>query len=542
MEVCCNLEVDVNGEQIFFVDKKTVASYCGKLSTLFGRSKGSLRNLKVIFQGFPGGAEGFELMLKFCYNNGNLEMSPSNVPLLYSVAEFMEMNSSISGTQNLQEQIEKFLEDISDWTWSELLNALKRCQDLCNSPLVVVDKCLDCLLGRLNLAVEASSCPSTSSPDSWALRVSCDTKSSESLKTGFSNGLWWFDELLVLTPDFVKMIVQFMLKRSFDEVVVSKFLIYYQKSKLSTATRDEKRKIVEVVIETLYVLEQNSISCKSLFSILRVGLGLNIDKCIRNKLEKMIGARLDRGSLDNLLLPSPSGMNYLYDVNLVLRFVKAFLHEKTSRTCPMALRRVARLMDLYMAEVAPDPCLKPSKFLALAKALPEYARSSHDDMYRAVDMYIEVHTEMTEEEKVKICCALNYEKLSVETSLNLSKNTRFPSMSSLQALVSEQVKLKSLLQTAKNSKSITRSCHELDECGDKSTDRAETVNRVVLYAEKLDFPDDDEKLKAHVQGIQWRVMELERVCTKLEAQMGKVMKSRVTSSHSELKSLPWLCS
>lgn len=348
--------------------------------------------MKLIFQDFPGGAEGFELVLKFCYNNGNAKISPSNVPLLYSAAQFMEMNSSISGTQNLLEQTEKYLVDISEWTWSELLNALKRCQDLSLSPSIVIEKCLDSLVGRLNLAVEANSCPSTSSPDSSALRFSCDTKSTESLKTGFSNGLWWFEELLIFTPDLVKMIVQLMLKRNFDEVVIGRFLIYYQKSKSSNATRDGKRKIVEVVVEMLYVLEHNSVSCKSVFSILRVALGLNIDKCIRNKLEKMIGARLDQGSLDNLLLPSPSGMNYLYDVNLVLRFVKAFLLQKTNRTSPMPLRRVARLMDLYMAEVAPDPCLKPSKFLALAKALPDYARSSHDDMYRAMDMFIEVMT------------------------------------------------------------------------------------------------------------------------------------------------------
>ncbi|XP_023512148.1 BTB/POZ domain-containing protein At3g22104-like isoform X1 [Cucurbita pepo subsp. pepo] len=537
MEVCCNLEVDINGEEIFMVDKNTVASYSGRLSKLFGRSKANLRNLKLIFQDFPGGAEGFELILKFCYNNGYVQMSPSNVPVLYSAAQFMEMNCSISGTQNLQEQTERYLDDINEWTWSELLNALKRCQDLSLSrPSIVLHKCLDSLVGKLHLALEEHCCPSTSSSDGSALRFSCDTKSTESLKTVFSNGVWWFEELLLLNPDFVKMIVPSMLKRDFDEVVIARFLVYYQKSKISNASRDEKRKIIEVVVEMLYTLDHNSVSCKSLFSILRVALGLNINKCIRNKLEKMIGAQLDRGTLDNLLLPSRSGSSYLYDVNLVLRFVKAFLHEQKSRTSQMTLTRVATLMDLYMAEVAPDPCLKPSKFLALAKALPEYARRSHDDMYRAMDMYFEVHTEISEEERIKMCCALNYEKLSVEICINLSKNRRFPSKSSIQGLVSEQLK-----QTAKNSKSITSLPRKLDECENKSSKRDETSNRVMFDTKKLDFSDENERLKAHIQGIQWRVMELERVCKKMHTQMGKVMKSKVTS-HSQLKSLPWLCS
>lgn len=138
---------------------------------------------------------------------------------------------------------------------------------------------------------------------------------------------------------------------------------------------------------------------------------------------------------------------------------------------------------------------------------------------------------MTEEEKVKMCCVLNYDKLSAETSINVSKNIRFPSISSIQTLVSEQVKLKNLLQTANNSKSITSLPRKLDECRNKSSTRDE----------KLDFPDDSEKMKAHLQGIQWKVMELERACKKMQTQMGKVMKSRVTS-HSQLKSLPWLCS
>ena len=56
----------------------------------------------------------------------------------------------------------------------------------------------------------------------------------------------------------------------------------------------------------------------------------------------------------------------------------------------MSLNKVATLMDLYIAEVAPDPYLKPSKFLALIVALPESARDSYDEVYRAIDMYLEV--------------------------------------------------------------------------------------------------------------------------------------------------------
>nr|DAD38208.1 TPA_asm: hypothetical protein HUJ06_008849 [Nelumbo nucifera] len=104
----------------------------------------------------------------------------------------------------------------------------------------------------------------------------------------------------------------------------------------------------------------------------------------------MIGSQLDQATLDNLLVPSPPGVAYLYDVNLVLRFLRSFLRGGGCWVFSARLKKVGSLMDLYIAEVAPDSCLKPSKFVALAVALPESARDSHDGIYRAMDMYLEV--------------------------------------------------------------------------------------------------------------------------------------------------------
>ena len=59
---------------------------------------------------------------------------------------------------------------------------------------------------------------------------------------------------------------------------------------------------------------------------------------------------------------------------------------------PARLKKVGRLMDLYLAEVAPDPSLRPAKFLELATALPAPARDCHDALYRAIDVYFQVVT------------------------------------------------------------------------------------------------------------------------------------------------------
>lgn len=534
MAVCCDLEVDVNGEETFLLDKKIICSFSARLSKLLGKSPSAKRN-KVIFHDFPGGAESFELISRFCYNNGEIGISPSNISLLYSAAEFMEMNKSASRNCNLLEKTKKSIEEISYWTWPDLLVALKHCQDFDKvaASSGIIEKCLGSIVGRLAMTSEASPCASASSPDSSGFRLSCDTKSTESLKNSFSRATWWFEDLSVLSPDLIVMLIKSMLSRNYNHVIISRFLFYYHKAKFCNASPHEKRRVTEVVIDMLYTLDPSSISCKSLFGILRLMLSLNIRKSSRNKLESMIGSQMDQATLDNLLIPSPSEKTYLYNVSLVLRFLKAFLHGAAWQLSPMRIKKVAGLLDLYIAEVAPDPCLKPSRFLALVVALPDSARDSWDDLYHAMDIYLEVHAGLSEEEKMKICCALNYEKLSTEACIHLSQNPKFPSKSAVQALILQQLKLKNLVQG-------DSPCNFI-ETGGKTKKDDEAGDQIVLYSGRPDISSDNEKLRAHLQGMQWRVMELEKVCKKMQTQMAKIMKSKV-SSHSTARSLPRLCS
>lgn len=384
----CDLEVDVNGEETFILDKKIIAGHSGRISKLLGKSMGSPQNqLKIIFHDFPGGPKSFELASRFCYNHGKMDINPFNAALLHSTAHFMEMDQkSPLGIPSLIEQTEKSLQGIGYWSWSQLLSAFKQCQDFL--PFAVssgmLDKFLGSIVARIAQAGETTSClsPSTSSPDSIGkTRLSCDTKSTESLRNSSIRANWWFEDIASLNPDLIEMVVKAMLaKRKTNHTNISRFLYYWEKSKSC-------RKVTEAVIDLLHDLDRNAVSCKSLFGILRVISSTNASKSCKNKLESMIGSVMDQATLDNLLVTSPPGSNYLYDVNLVLRFVKAFL---ANRSPLPRLRKVGSLMDLYIAEVAPDPFLKPSKFLALVKALPDSARDSFDGVYRSIDMYIEV--------------------------------------------------------------------------------------------------------------------------------------------------------
>ncbi|XP_020886756.1 LOW QUALITY PROTEIN: BTB/POZ domain-containing protein At3g22104 [Arabidopsis lyrata subsp. lyrata] len=394
MEACCSdLEVDINGEETIFLNKQIICAYSGTLRKLLGKSTCSNGNLKVIFNDFPGGGESFELVSRFCYNNGRLAVMPSNVVFLHCAAKFMEVTKVL-------EQTEKCMEEIRYWAWPEVLLCLKQCQEVETSPVAdsLAAKLMDALVEKLCLTIEMSpsSAASACSPDSSLFRFSCDSKSTES----FTN------------------------------------------------------------------------------------------------------SSLDQATLDNLLVTSPSKSSHLYYVNLVLRFTKAFLDGERGG---LQLKKVSSLIDQYIAEVAPDPCLKPSKFLSLLTLVPDSARESHEEIYRAIDMYLEAHTGLTDGEKLNLIRTLSYEKLSGESRAHISRNTKFQAIETL------------------------------DE-------QQQQPKQLILRMEKVEISGENEKLKEHIEGIQWRVMELERACLKMQNQMEVIKKKSKSSSKGSNRSLPKLCS
>jgi hypothetical protein len=128
--------------------------------------------------------------------------------------------------------------------------------------------------------------------------------------------------------------------------------------------------------------------------------------CLAN-LEKRIGMQLDEATLEDLLMPNFShSMETLYNFDCVQRILEHFLamDQITGGSSPCSvddrqligspsltpITTVAKLIDGYLVEVAPDVNLKLPKFQALAAAVPEYARPLDDGLYRAIDIYLKV--------------------------------------------------------------------------------------------------------------------------------------------------------
>lgn len=133
---------------------------------------------------------------------------------------------------------------------------------------------------------------------------------------------------------------------------------------------------------------------------------VNADISCRFELERRISFRLEMVSLDDLLIPSIRAGDSLFNIDTVHRILVNFLqrvdeeeengansgYESDVLNSPGhgSVLKVGRLIDAYLAEIAPDPYLSLQKFSAMIEILPDYARVIDDGLYRAIDIYLKV--------------------------------------------------------------------------------------------------------------------------------------------------------
>ncbi|KAL0433026.1 UNVERIFIED_CONTAM: BTB/POZ domain-containing protein [Sesamum latifolium] len=357
-----NLEVDVNGQQTFFVSMNLITSFSGNLRKLLSKSQRG--SVKLIFDEFPGGPEGFELILRFCYNGRRIDVSPCNVFLLHAAAEFLEID---------EKHTMKYVESVHSWTRSELLDCLKQCQELLSFIKLsyMVQEILDAVVEKISML-------NVSSPFAFScsdVQFSGDMSTNSSTSSSFQTANWLRE--LELTVGLFERVVGTMILRKLDHGMICSFLLHYQRVKfVGLLSGEDKCKIIEVMIDALCSIKGSFMRFpfRHLCYMLQACFTLKVAKHYARSLERMIGSRLDEASLDDLLFPSPHRKTCAYNVDLILRLLKVFIGEIRTSPFLQRLKNVGCLIDLFLSEVAPDPHLKPCKFLALASGLPDTAR------------------------------------------------------------------------------------------------------------------------------------------------------------------------
>lgn len=549
------------GEMSFHLHKFPLLSRSEVLERLIAKaSEGEDECANVInLPDLPGGPKTFELVAKFCYGM-KLELTASNVVHLRCAAEHLQMTEE-QGEGNLIMQSEAFLNQVVLRNWKDTLKALQTCEDVLPhaEELNIPKKCID------SLAAKACTDPNLFG---WPV-IDCggpmQSPGGSVLWNGISTGArprnpssdWWYEDASTLSLPLYKKLISVMGSRGIKPEIIAGSLSFYAKKYLPGLTHrqsmtepctrlalvsvgapssEEDQKLLLEEINRLIPIQKGLVSTKLLFGLLRTALILRASPSCISNLEKRIGMQLDQATLEDLLMPNFSySMETLYNVECVQRILEHFLAmdqgiggaspssiddeqlmESPSLT-PITL--VAKLIDGYLAEVAPDVNLKLPKFQSLAAAVPEYSRPLDDGLYRAIDIYLKSHPWLSESDREQLCRLLDCQKLSLEACTHAAQNERLPLRIIVQVLFFEQLQLRTSiagcflvsdnLDGSRQMRSGFAGSHE----GGWAT--AVRENQV---------------LKVGMDSMRMRVNELEKECSTMKQEIQKLGRTKPPSS------------
>ncbi|KAM0059526.1 putative BTB/POZ domain, NPH3 domain, NPH3/RPT2-like family protein [Helianthus debilis subsp. tardiflorus] len=564
----CDLQVHINGQQTFYIHEKTITRFSGKLRKLIKKEKKrtQIRKTGIEIHDFPGGSDGFELFSRFCYNNGEIDITVSNVSLLHCCAVFLSMNDTlVPKTTDLYNRI-------SDWSFKDVRDCLKSCTPIFTyaDSFGIIDKLISNLILKItqqsdsNISLLIPSSSSSSSPDSSTVK-SGGTLLRLSSGSSSSKGLWWYDDMTILPPFVIERFVKALggYGNENTSLTLTRFLLHYLKTSCQSKTqaflKSEYGGLADTAVYGVVLMGKSAFSCRGLFWVLRIVSGFGLSRECRGGLERLIGGMLDQAKVDDLLV-SNSGSSGVYDVNLVLRLIRE--SNKVEGVCLERMKKVGGLLDKYLGEIAPDQSLKISKFLGVAESLPDCARDCFDGVYKAIDIYLESHPCLSLEERSRLCRCLNYEKLSLEACKDLAKNPRIPPRIAVQALVSQHSNIPTvytndhhqdysyIINDHNHQTPLTKSSRELMVLYNNNGahdhlqyDSADHSSRTSSRYDQADKELDEGVVKLNLQKMQWRVVELEKVCREMKGQMSKMVKGDrvMLSGSSHGRPLPRLC-
>lgn len=547
------------GDMSFHLHKFPLLSRSGVMERLIAEAsdegeEGCVINLSDI----PGGAKTFELVAKFCYGV-KLELTASNVVYLRCAAEHLEMTEEY-GEGNLITQTEIFLNQVVFRNWKDSVKALQTCDDVLShaEELHITRRC-----------IESLSMKATTDPNLFGWPVvehggPLQSPGGSVLWNGISTGArpknlsldWWYDDVSTLSLPLYKRLILVMDSRGIKQEIIAGSLTFYAKKYLpglnrrqgasESSTRlapavlgappsEEEQKLLLEEIDRLLPMQKGLVSTKFLFGLLRTAMILRVSPSCISNLERRIGMQLDQATLEDLLMPNFSySMETLYNVECVQRILQHFLTMDNGGASPCSIddgqlmgspsltpiTMVAKLIDGYLAEVAPDVNLKLPKFQSLAASVPDYARPLDDGLYRAIDIYLKSHPWLAETDREQLCRLMDCQKLSLEACTHAAQNERLPLRIVVQVLFFEQLQLRTSIagcflvsDNLDGSRQLRSGFAGSNEGGGWTT--AVRENQV---------------LKVGMDNMRMRVSELEKECSNMRQEIEKLGKVKGSSA------------
>ncbi|CAM6120538.1 unnamed protein product [Calypogeia fissa] len=552
------------GQMEFNLHKFPLLSKSGKFARLIEESSDEETGAcKIQLDDIPGGTEAFELVAKFCYGV-KVELTSANVAALRCAAEYLEMTEEEFGEGNLIAKTEIFLNQVVLRSWKDSVRVLQSCEYLGPEAenLGIVKRCVD------SLSVKACSDPSLFGWPMMEHQGALQSPGGSVLWNGISTGArgrnartdWWYDDVASLSLPMFERVMLAMENKGIRPESIAGALQHYAKKVLpglhrrqgggskdtgsraivpvGFASSENEQRLLLSTIEGLLPMQKGVTSSRFLFGLLRTAMILNASSECKTNLERRIGMQLEQASLDDLLMPNYSyAVETLYDIECVQRILDHYiLLDQTPGAVSPAhsvedddqlepamtpMMMVAKLMDSYLAEVAPDVNLKPSKFQSLAEALPEYSRLLDDGLYRAIDIYLKNHPWLSEPERERLCRIMDCQKLSLEACTHAASNERLPLRVVVQVLFFEQVQLRTAIASAFMVTDTVDSSRPVPRTGPVDGSTALGGHPALRGDGWANVIRENQVLKVDMDKMRSRVSELEKECSDMRGEIGK---------------------
>lgn len=223
---------------------------------------------------------------------------------------------------------------------------------------------------------------------------------------------WWTEDITELDIDLFRCIITTMRSANMlPSQLIGEALHVYSCRWLPDITKnrppessdsqseeslDRKRRVL-VSIVSMIPEHRGSVSVGFLLRLLSMVKFLGVSPVIKAELIKRCGLQFEEAKLNDLLLPSHSPEDqHFYDINLIGAVLECFLREWRRQSVVersqsiRSIMKVGKLIDSYLQVVARDVNTPVHKVVSLAETLPEIARPKHDDLYNAINTYLEV--------------------------------------------------------------------------------------------------------------------------------------------------------
>lgn len=492
-EISSDLIVQVKGSR-YMLHKFPLLSKCLRLQRLCSEFHESAQPQIVQLPDFPGGVEAFELCAKFCYGI-TITLSAFNIVSARCAAEYLQMTEDVE-KGNLIYKLEVFFNSCILHGWKDSIVTLQSTKSypLWSEDLGITSRCIEAIASRV-----LSHPSKVNLSHSYSRRGRDDLSScngTESLRHRPVSKGWWAEDIAELGIDlYWRTIIAIKSGGKVPSNLIGDALKIYASRWLPNISKDgtimkraasdpdsdsigeitSKHRFLLESIVSLLPAEKGAVSCSFLLKLLKAANILKASSSSKMELARRVGIQLEEATVNDLLIPSLSYTNdTLYDLDIVMIILEQFMLQgqsppitpprvkgsfekrrsrsaenvdfgfqesrRSSSASHSSKLRVAKLVDGYLQEIARDVNLPLSKMIALAEAVPDFARLDHDDLYRAIDIYLKAHPDLSKSERKRLCRILDCKKLSVEACMHAAQNELLPLRVVVQVLFFEQAR------------------------------------------------------------------------------------------------------